>query len=183
VYSKFLAAKTAHYRAVNYRSAQILVGYFSIARVDALSGQVSDEAAGEAIARAGGIEHLLQQVAGDHEMAVLAEQNGAELAPLDDQRVRAHTQNLRSGAAQVVLAGEHARFAVVDQQEIPFGDGLQQLVAMIGDPVIHRIASHQAQSVHLRADGSLQLGLDISEQQVRLRAVGGRELGLEVGED
>ena len=57
----------------------------------------------------------------------LAEQDGAVLAALDDQRVRTHFHDLRGGAAQVVLAGEQARFAVVDQQEIPLLEGFEQL--------------------------------------------------------
>ena len=102
-----------------------------VLQIEALLRQIADEAAGEAIARAGGIEDIFQQIAGHHEVGVAAEQHGAVLAALDHQRMRTHLQNLRGGLAQIVLAREHARFAVVDQQEIPVADGLEQLVAEI----------------------------------------------------
>ena len=55
-----------------------------------------------------------------------AEQDRAVLAALDHQRVRAHGHDLGGGAAQVVFAGEQARFAIVDQQEVPLLQGFQQ---------------------------------------------------------
>ena len=64
-------------------------------QIEALLGQVADEAAGEAIARAGGIEDFLQQIARNDEMPVAMEQDGAVLAALDDQRLRPHLQDLR----------------------------------------------------------------------------------------
>src|SRR2546422_84489 len=70
VYSELFAAEAAHDRAVDYRAAEIGVRDLAIAGVDALSGEVSDEAAGEAVACAGGIEDLLQQISRDHEVAV-----------------------------------------------------------------------------------------------------------------
>ena len=71
---------------------------------------------------AGRVEHVFQQIARRHEVAVAAEQDGAVFAALDHQGVRPHLQDLRRRAPQVVLAGKQARLAVVDQQEIPLPD-------------------------------------------------------------
>src|ERR1035437_3727644 len=119
VYPELLAAETAHDGTVNHGAAQF--GEFEIAvqRGDAAAGQIADEAAGEAIARAGRVEDVFQQIARDHEVLALAEQDGAVLAALDHQGVRTHVHDLGGGAAQVVLARKEAGFAVVDQQEVP----------------------------------------------------------------
>ena len=46
-------------------------------------------------------------------------QDGAVFAALDHQRLWAHALNLLGRAPQVVVARQHARFAVVDQQKVP----------------------------------------------------------------
>ena len=127
VHSELLAAEAAHNRTVDHGAAQFGEIDIAVGGRDAAAGEIADEAAGEAIARAGGVEDIFQQIARRHEVAAAAEQDGAVFAALDDQRVRAHLQNLGGGAPQVVFAGEQARFAVVDQQEVPLADGLEQL--------------------------------------------------------
>src|SRR5579875_103440 len=89
--------------------------------------------------------------------------------------MRTHRQNPCRGLAQVRFAGKQARLAVVDQQEIPFGDGRQQLLAVVLDPEIHGVAAGQAQAVHLRANAALERRLDVAQQQIRLLAVAFRQ--------
>ena len=76
--------------------------------IDALFGQIADEAAGETVARAGGIENLFEQIAGNHEVRVAMEQNGAVFAALDHQRLGAHRHDLGGRAPEVVFARKHA---------------------------------------------------------------------------
>jgi len=84
---------------------------------------------------------------------------------------------------QVVLAREHARFAVVDQQEVPLADGFEQFGAVVADPVIHGVAAHELHRARLRAHALLQRGLDVAEQEVWRGTVRFRQLGIEAGEN
>src|SRR5690348_15501128 len=71
VHAEFLAAEAPHHGTVNHSPAQVRVGYLSVSRIDALARQITDKAAREAIPGAGRVEDFLQQIAWDHEMAVL----------------------------------------------------------------------------------------------------------------
>ena len=141
VHAELLAAEAAHHGTVDHGAAQFGKIEIAVGGRDAAPGQVADEAAGEAIARAGGVEDVFQQIARHHEVVVAAEQDGAVFAALDDQRVRPHVHDLGGGAAQVVLARKQAGFAVVDQQEVPLLEGFEQGRAEIVDPVIHGVAA------------------------------------------
>ena len=79
-------------------------------------------------------------------------------------------------------AGEHARFPVVDQQEIPAANGSQQLFPEILDPEVHGVAAGQANILHLRTDAGLQARLDVAHQQIRRVQIAGWKFGIEVGE-
>jgi len=81
-----------------------------------------------------------------------------------------------------VLTAQLARFTVVDQQEIPALQGLEQLVPKSTNPIIHGVAADQAHAVHLLAHASLQRRLDITEQQIIGMAIAWRYLWREVGE-
>src|SRR5450759_2113034 len=119
VHPELFAAETAHHGTVDHGAAQFGKVEIAVGRRDAPAGQIADEAAGEAIARARRVENVFQQIARDHEVLALAEQNRAVLAALDHQRVRTHAHDFGGGAAQVVLARKQAGFAVVAQQEVP----------------------------------------------------------------
>src|SRR5580658_512669 len=84
IHAEHLAAEAAHHGAVDHRPPQLGNIDAAAIRLDALSGQVADEAAGEAIARAGGVENFLQQIPRRHEVAAAVEQHGAVFAALDD---------------------------------------------------------------------------------------------------
>ena len=56
------------HRAIDDRAAEFLGVDLAVVEVEALLGQIADEAAGEAIARAGRIENLFEQIAGNHEV-------------------------------------------------------------------------------------------------------------------
>src|SRR4051794_19744969 len=83
--SEFLAAEAAHYRAVDDGAFELVEGEVAIRRGDAASGEVADEAAGEAVAGAGRVENVFEEVAGRHEVTASAEQDRAILAALDDE--------------------------------------------------------------------------------------------------
>src|ERR1700690_4320547 len=59
VHAKLFAAEAAHHRTVDDGAADLGDGGV-VLDVEAAAGHVSEEAAGEGIARAGGIEHVLE---------------------------------------------------------------------------------------------------------------------------
>src|ERR1035437_5491045 len=181
VHPELFAAEAAHHGAVEHGAAQFGKVESAARGRDAPAGQIADEAAGEAIARARRVEDVFQQIARDHEVLAAAEQDGAVLAALNDQRVRTHVHNFGGGAARVVLAGKQAGFAVVDQQEVPLLERFQQSRAEIVDPVIHGVAASELDVAHLPAHAALQIGLDIAQKEIRLGAVALRQLGVVEG--
>ena len=65
-----------------------------------------------------------------------AEENGrAVFAVLDDQRLRAHGENLVRGAGQAGFVRQHLGFAVVDEQNV---DQLQRLGQLVRVPLIQK---------------------------------------------
>src|SRR5690349_5827839 len=94
VHAELFAAEAAHDRSVDDGALQFGKIQISVAGRNAPAREVADEAAGEGIARAGRVEDVLEQVARRDEVAAAAEQDGAILAPLDDQGVRPHLQDL-----------------------------------------------------------------------------------------
>jgi len=150
---------------------------------DALAGEVTHEAAGEAVARAGGVEDLLEQIAGGDEVVIGCEEDGAVFAAFDDEDLGAHVHDDGGGLFEVRFAGEHAGFAVVDEEEVPALEGFEQGGAGDVDPEIHGVAAGEAGLLHLVADAFLEGGLDVAEEEVGGVFVGGGEFGVEVGED
>ena len=158
--------------------------YQGRAQVNTLACEVTHEATGEAVARACGIENVIKEVAGDHEMAVTTPQNRAVFAALDHKSAGAHGEDLLGGLLEVGFAGEQAGFTVIDEEEVPARDGLDEFVTETGDPVVHGVATGNPQiRTHLFANRALQARLDVAEQEVGALLVGGRELRVEVGED
>ena len=84
--------------------------------------EVAEEAAGEAVARAGGVDHLLERIAGQREEAVLGEQRGAVLALLGDDHARPERHHLARSAHEVRLLGQHAQLGVVHQHQVDGAD-------------------------------------------------------------
>src|SRR5207244_12523069 len=83
VHAEFFAAETAHYGAVDDGATQIEEIDVAVTRINPARRKIADEPAGEAVARARGVEHIIEQVAGHHEVAVAPEQDRAVLAALD----------------------------------------------------------------------------------------------------
>ena len=90
---------------------------------------------------------------------------------------------LAGGAAQVVLAGKQAGFAVVDEEEVPLLEGFEQGGAEIVDPVVHGVAAGEMDVAHLAAHAALQIGLDVTEEEIGLGAIALGQFGIEIGED
>src|SRR6185312_12010361 len=87
------------------------------AHIDACAGQRTHESASEAVTGARRIENIFEHITGHHEVLVAMPKNRAVLAPLDDENLRTHADDLRRGFAQIVFAGEHASFRIIDEQE------------------------------------------------------------------
>src|ERR1700722_20084585 len=183
LHAKAFATEAPHHGAKNDRAAQLADGDVFRLQVKALLSQVADESSGKTIAGSGGVENVVEKIAGDDEERIAAEQHRAVFAALDDQRVRTHIENALGGFAQVRMAGKHFRFTIVDQQEVPVADGRKQLVTEIGDPVVHGVAAGQAHVRHLIADRRLQSGLNVAEQKIFCRLVFLGNLGIEVREN
>src|ERR1039457_5973826 len=80
VHPELFAAEAAHDGTVDHGAPQFGKVEIAVPGRAAAAGQRTDEAAGEASARAGGGEDGSQQIAGDHEGRARAEQDGAVLA-------------------------------------------------------------------------------------------------------
>src|SRR6185312_3345473 len=141
-----------------------------------LRSDVAEEASGEGIARAGGIDYLCERQGGNAEgmawVAVLAkgavaeESGGSVLAVLDDEALGAHFENLLGGADKIVVAGEELGFAVVDEQRVEAGEHAGEVGGVIVDPVIHGVAADEFGSRHFGAHISLKDGIDVGEEEV-----------------
>ena len=94
--------------------------------VEATLGQITDETAGKAVASTGGIKDVVEEVSGHHEEAIGTEEHRTVFAALNDQIFGAHGHDLGCGLTQVGLAGKQLCFRVVDQQEVPVGDGFEE---------------------------------------------------------
>src|SRR5580700_3078420 len=70
IHTKLLAAEAPHDGTVDHSTADLFGADVTRFQIDALFGQIADEAAGEAIARARWIEHFFEQVSGNHEVRV-----------------------------------------------------------------------------------------------------------------
>ena len=174
---ELLDVEGGEHGAVAHRPPQV-----GLVEVAVLAVEVAEEAAGEAVAGAGRVAHLLQREAGQGEEAVLGEERGAVLALLGDHRPRPQLHHRAGGPGQVGLAGQLADLGVVDDQAVDLGDRRPQRVPGGLDPEVHRVEAAEVGAA-LGADLALQVGLDVGEEE----GVGGlralRELRLELGED
>jgi len=73
---------------------------------------------------------------------------------------------LKSNVDIFALARELPRFAVIDEQHVQLAHHLAQILIMIRDPVIHRVAAHQLRPGHLLANLQLQHRIDVGQKQV-----------------
>ncbi len=111
------------------------------------------------------------------------EQRRAVLAVLDDQRARAESHDGARSLHEIVVAGQHARFSVVDEQNIETLENFEQRGAMVLDPVIHGVAGDELDAWHGFAHAALQNGIDVGEEEEFGVAIGVGDFGLEGGED
>src|SRR6202012_5420061 len=133
IYAEALAAEAAHDGAVDHGAPKFIRVDIVRLQIDARSGEIAHKPARETVARARWIENVVEQITGHHEMLVRMPENRAVLAALDHKNARAHAHDLRRRLAQIPLSRQHPRFRIVDEQEIPFGDRLEQFVAEVCD--------------------------------------------------
>ena len=73
VYAELFAAEASHDGAIDDGTPQFREIEFATIRGKAAAGEIADEAAGEAIARTGGVEDVVEKIAGDNEMIAAVE--------------------------------------------------------------------------------------------------------------
>src|SRR5580698_1779363 len=76
LHTELFATEASHYGAINHRAVQFGCIEITFAKIEASLGQITDEASGETIARAGWVKHVFEQITRDHEEGVFAEQHG-----------------------------------------------------------------------------------------------------------
>src|SRR5438445_7978141 len=84
--AKSLHSEAAHHRAIDHGPA-----HHGVVHTRSI-GKVTHEAAGEAIAGAGGVVHFLQGKRGDGKDAGVVHHHGAVFAALDDERLGAELE-------------------------------------------------------------------------------------------
>src|SRR5689334_7423919 len=89
---ELFAAETAHHGAVDHGAPQFVDIDLSVRSFDAAAREVADEASGEAVAGAGRVEDVFEQVARSHKVTAASEKDGAILSAFDDQRMRSHVE-------------------------------------------------------------------------------------------
>src|SRR5579884_1134068 len=99
-----LATIAAHDRSIDHGPVQNSGVDVIVFEVQPTLGEIAYKSPGKTVPGAGGIEYVVQQIAGDDEVGIAPEQDCAVLAAFDDNRTRPHVQNLTSGPLQVVLA-------------------------------------------------------------------------------
>src|SRR5438309_1842066 len=77
LHAETLTTKASHDRAVDDSAAEIPAADMVGLQIEALLRQVADKAAGEAIARSGGIKDVFEKIAWHDEEGILTEQHGA----------------------------------------------------------------------------------------------------------
>src|SRR5579862_5132663 len=122
-------------------------------------------------------------MAANAESAFTKENSRAIFAVLDDEGLWAHGENFVGGAWQVGFAGQHLGLGVVDQENVDQLQSFAEFLKGALDPVIHGVASREADAVHLVANVGLQSGLDIGEEKEIGVFVFLRNAGLKFFED
>ncbi len=158
--SEFLDAERSHGGAEDDGAFHVVEG--DIARLR----DVTDEAAGEGVARAGRIEHIFERKGGSEEHLLLVEEECTVFAFLDDQVTRTHLEDLLRGLHERVFFGEQPGFAVVDGEDIDELDGFHERVPLRFHPEVHRVHDDQlGAGAHALDDFLLQLGHEVAEHE------------------
>src|SRR5262249_50855104 len=128
VEAEALDGQTGDDGAVGHRAAE------AARRRAVVGGEGADDPARETVAGAGRVDHLFRRVGGHDEDAVVAEEHGAVFALLDDDELRPEAAHRLAGLDKVILVGQEARLAVVEQQAVEARQQGQQVVALRLDP-------------------------------------------------
>ena len=149
----------------------------------ALFGQVAHHAAGKAIAGPGGIDHLAGRKGGQDVGLMLAEEHRPVLALLDDHESRAELQHAAAGADQVLVARQQLGLAVVEHQPVDPLEHLQHVLAVVEDPVVHRVGHDQLRGGALIDDPQLDFRGPVGEEEELAAAIVLGQDGVELGHD
>ncbi len=96
---------------------------------------------------------------------------------------RTKPENSARGLQEVVVAGQHTGFGVVDEQHVETLEDLKQRGAMVLDPIIHGVAGNELDAGHGLAHAALQNRIDVGEEEKIGVAVNLGDFGLEGRED
>src|SRR5439155_4616389 len=142
-------------------------------------GQVAEEASGEAITGAGGIDLILQRIRGHGEDIVLVEEHRAVRAAGGDEHPGAHFLDDGSGLAEVVFAGELTGLCIVELEDVRPLEDVAQFFRRRLDPEIHRVHADDAFRRALIEHAELEGRVHVAEEDDVGLSVGVRQDGLE----
>jgi hypothetical protein len=142
--------------------------------------QVTHEAAGEGVAGPGGIVHHLDRVGRRGEPIRARQEDRSVLAFLDHDDLGSHGEDRPRRPPQIRLAGEIARLAVVQDDDVHLGERAHQGLALAVDPEVHGVAHHELRRAHLVEHLLLQVRIDVGEKQMARAAELLAEPGLEI---
>ena len=138
------------------------------------AGQVAGEAAGEGVARAGGIVDILKRVGrAAEEIVVLAEEETAVLAFFHRDDTGTERLDFFAGFDQAGFLGQFARLAVIEDEHVDPLEEVEQRGLGDIDPEVHCVGDDKLRFFHLVEDLQLQVGRDVGEEDkvVRLEVV------------
>ncbi len=178
----------AHHAAIEHGAAK------DGRRERGLRCDVAEESASEGVAGPGGIDDFSQRqrgraegdgdgVSAGRKGAIAEEGSRAVFAVLDDESLRPHVENLVRRGQKVVIFREHLHFTVIDQQNVEALQHAGEVLGVILDPVIHRVAADHLHLRHLAADVFLEDGVDVSKEEKLAVLIFGRNFGREALED
>src|SRR6476661_6485844 len=104
IYAELLTAKATHDGPVNHGTRKFFAIHVVIFQIEPASRERTHETTRKTIARACGIENLVEKVARHNEELVVAKEHRPIFAAFDHQRARTHFQYLASRAFQVGFA-------------------------------------------------------------------------------
>src|SRR5712664_2120921 len=153
--------KAPQHRAEDHGAAQRSVTLIPTTR------QVAHEAAGEAVACAGGIVRLFEWKRRHAEDPALVHHHGPVLSALHDQRRRSHLENVLGRSQQIMFAGKLAGLRIIDHQDVDVFQRLPQFRIRALDPIVHGIQRRDFWALlDLEKHIPLQVRRDVGEEYV-----------------
>ena len=166
VRAEALHSKRAHDGAVEHGTTEDAGCEFG------LRCQVTEEATGEAVACACGVDDFFKrqcrrtECGGADVFGRFAEEGGCSvLAVLDNEHARAQLEHGARGLHEVGVAGDHACLGVVDEEDVEPLEHFEQRWLVVFNPVVHRVAGYELSVRRGFTDPPLEYGIDVGEKE------------------